>query len=506
MKIVLVDDERVILEGMSSILSQGGDVVIAGTAINGIDGMSLIRREKPELVITDIRMPGMSGLDMIENCIKECHDTLFVIISGYSDFKYAQRAIGLGVIDYLEKPVTAEHVMKIVERAGRIIDLRANRDAYSTDKSTIMNIVERYVKGDIKTEDDFMLRLAKVGEVLDSVSKIVVAVAERKDAGEVYGGIREALSVPIIEGADTNIISFTLEGRLVLCYFCYDKRNIAKLTSVLKSRKEVLHSKNIIFCLGVSRVFDGIRFLREAYAEAVLAIRYAMFVGEERTIFIDEIENENKIPINFAQNCESVVLNIRTGKYEKALKLIEEYLINLKKLTLTPEYYCHACLKVIYTVLAVAEESGMTYTGKKEFMPHIEIKRYKHINDMSEYVMQTSGEIMQWIKQERNSNSTIGKIKEYIQQRYNENVSLDAIAEQFHMTPAYLSIQFKKKVGLTYSKYLTDIRMENAMLLLRAGVKAKDVCTKVGYYDYKHFSIIFKKHTGVSPDQYKKNK
>lgn len=68
----------------------------------------MIRSEKPDVVITDIRIPGLDGLSVIEAAKEECPDTYFIVISGYSEFVYAQRALTLGVKDYIDKPVTAD--------------------------------------------------------------------------------------------------------------------------------------------------------------------------------------------------------------------------------------------------------------------------------------------------------------------------------------------------------------------------------------------------------------
>lgn len=104
-KVVLIDDEPIILEGMTRGMDWGKwDCKVVGTAGSGREGLELIEREQPHIVFTDISMANMDGLTMLAG-IKSQHETMQVsILTGYRDFDYAQRAIKLGVTRFLLKP------------------------------------------------------------------------------------------------------------------------------------------------------------------------------------------------------------------------------------------------------------------------------------------------------------------------------------------------------------------------------------------------------------------
>ena len=107
-RLVVIDDEYIVVEGIKALISRLKlDYEVAGAAYDGIHGLELVQREKPDVVITDIRIPGMDGLSLIETAKESCPDTAFVVISGYSEFVYAQRALSLGVRDYIDKPITS---------------------------------------------------------------------------------------------------------------------------------------------------------------------------------------------------------------------------------------------------------------------------------------------------------------------------------------------------------------------------------------------------------------
>ena len=117
LKVVIVEDEYMAQTGLGHLIEKiNPEYHIAGYADNGCDGMVLVKEVKPDIVITDIKMPRMNGLEMIESLRKIHMDCLFVILSGYAEFSYAQQGISLGVTDYLLKPVTVQKIKDLMER------------------------------------------------------------------------------------------------------------------------------------------------------------------------------------------------------------------------------------------------------------------------------------------------------------------------------------------------------------------------------------------------------
>ena len=123
-KVVIVDDEPIIVEGLSRLLpwdKYGCEVV--GTAYNGNEGLEMIRKEKPDVLFSDIAMPGMDGLTMIAALKSEFPEMQISILTGYRDFDFCQRALRLGVVRFLLKPSNMEELEEalrtMTERCGR---------------------------------------------------------------------------------------------------------------------------------------------------------------------------------------------------------------------------------------------------------------------------------------------------------------------------------------------------------------------------------------------------
>lgn len=114
-KIVIIDDEPIIVEGLSRAMPWSEwECIVAGTAYDGVEGQKLIRNIKPNLIITDISMPGMNGLAMIAGLKGEFPDMEISILTGFRDFEYAQRAIQLGVTRLILKPSNIKEIEEAV--------------------------------------------------------------------------------------------------------------------------------------------------------------------------------------------------------------------------------------------------------------------------------------------------------------------------------------------------------------------------------------------------------
>lgn len=133
-KVVIVDDEDIIVSGLSQLLpwEQYG-CAVAGTAGDGEKALSLIRAVQPHILFTDIRMPGMDGLSLIAALRSEFPHMQISILSGYPDFEYAQRAIRLGVSNYILKP---SKMNELEEALGKMVQRLEQQHTAETPKKS----------------------------------------------------------------------------------------------------------------------------------------------------------------------------------------------------------------------------------------------------------------------------------------------------------------------------------------------------------------------------------
>lgn len=126
-RVLIADDEAIVREGLKYIVDWTSlGFSICGEVSNGEEALQKITDLKPDLVLLDIRMPRLSGTELIETARESGYTGEFIILSGYSEFKYAQTAIRYGVSFYLTKPIDEEELEKallsIKEKILRQVD------------------------------------------------------------------------------------------------------------------------------------------------------------------------------------------------------------------------------------------------------------------------------------------------------------------------------------------------------------------------------------------------
>ncbi len=135
-RLVVIDDEYIVVEGIKAMIArQKLDYEVVGWAYDGIHGLEIIRKYTPDLIITDIRIPGMDGLSMIEAAKDFCPDAAYVVISGYTEFEYARKALQLGVMGYIDKPISMEKLNSVLGRVEKdCFQTREQKNAYEMSR------------------------------------------------------------------------------------------------------------------------------------------------------------------------------------------------------------------------------------------------------------------------------------------------------------------------------------------------------------------------------------
>ncbi|MGI5977695.1 MAG: response regulator transcription factor [Candidatus Limivicinus sp.] len=135
-RVVLIDDEQLIIEGLRKVVKWGDyDCKVIATADDAQSGALAIREYKPDIVFTDILMPGTDGLTMLAGLRSEFPDMLVTVLTGYRDFSYAQEAIKLGVHRFLLKPSKMDEINEALSSMKEILDKRSGVEEETQDDS-----------------------------------------------------------------------------------------------------------------------------------------------------------------------------------------------------------------------------------------------------------------------------------------------------------------------------------------------------------------------------------
>ena len=172
-RVVLVDDERLILRGLSTVVPWAElGCEVAGTAHDGASGLELIRKIKPDIVLTDIRMPNMDGLTMLAAIRSEHPEIQMSVLTAYRDFEYARQAITLGVCRYLLKPSNLDELKDAVRQMAARLDAmpRIHGETPEPEDESVREAGNHLVKAALAyMEEHCTEQHLSLGEVADHV-------------------------------------------------------------------------------------------------------------------------------------------------------------------------------------------------------------------------------------------------------------------------------------------------------------------------------------------------
>ena len=216
LKLVIVDDEPILLEGLVKTYDWNGmGYEVVGFAQSGEQALKVIREKKPHVVLTDIRMKQISGLMVMEEIKKENPECQFVVLSAYRDFEYAKKACDLGAFAYLLKPIEDEKLQATMTDVGKICeDQIRNEEKYDRWERLLKKdgdgflqvVVQKYVqnrlpeeKEDEEEEEDDRPKIAVIGKPNAGKSSIINKLLgeERVIVSPVAGTTRDAIDTTV---------------------------------------------------------------------------------------------------------------------------------------------------------------------------------------------------------------------------------------------------------------------------------------------------------------------
>ncbi|TCL42403.1 helix-turn-helix domain-containing protein [Harryflintia acetispora] len=519
LKAIVVDDEYVVLEGLRSLADWSSyGVELAGTARNGSEGLALIERLRPEIVLTDIQMPVMDGLEMIRRAKEIVPESVFVIFSGFNEFRYAQSAISLGVLDYLEKPVTLESIDGAISRAVKLLHSRApagNSDMPKAraEQDALFQAVRALLDGTIQDFSQYVAFFEERGlplPPLRSGGAAALRIAQRDGEGnhaaprntvqDGYAALCRSFQRRALREGEQAVF-LQQEGDLLLVLLSPGAQELCLTRRLSALAAEGEYS----FFAGVGEDCADPLHLPLCCLQARQALRYALFREENSVLPIGEVQS-GPLPAGGGRE-EEILYRLRAGEREETLAAVDGLLDFWWKSNLSPQLFCHECLELCYLGLRAAQETGENYleTLGEGYLPHEELFRLRGYRQICGWVRGFFGRLCDWLQEvkSRGMHKGVLEAKQYILKNYDKSLTLQELAQAVYMNPTYLSMLFKEQVGTTYIKFLTSVRLEHARELLERGMKVSAVSSQVGFHDARHFSEVFKKTFGITPDQYK---
>lgn len=488
LKAVIFDDEYIVLQGLSQMINwEHYGVELVGMAEDGLSALSLFRECKPDIVLTDIRMPGLDGLQLIGTAAAESPKTMFIVFSGFNEFEYVRRAIGLGVVDYLEKPITVAKIDEALRKAIYKI----------TREQTFSEMKIKWEESKEELLEKATLDLLLAGGRAEDKWRMIFGTGWEDVVAVTVLAFSDRISLP--SHSSYRIVTVTNGNEWLAVVFQHEPSPEALWNMLFL----ISESNNGPF--GSGRTYTSIGEASKSYHEALRSLRYGRFLKEDGWTRIEDVEGKNNLfPADLTIHEDEVIVSLRTGDQEgllSAVNNLEEWMVEQK---LSPERVEQELLKLIYLGLEIAKESEC-YQRELSSIHLLELHEMHTREEMFFWLRSKFKSLQSWMADSRrlHRHAALEKALQYMNLHYGEDLSLQELAEHVDLNPSYFSLLFKEKIGISYIKYLTGIRMERAKELLKTGLRVNEVSEKVGYINYRHFTELFKKMVGTTPGQYR---
>ncbi len=530
-KVLIVDDEYLIREGLAKEVpwhEMGFE--ISGTAANSREAIACIEKIVPHVVLTDVKMPVMDGIELCKVLKYRYPHIKTVILSGYGEFEYAQKAIEYNVHSYILKPLNVDDLLELFQNIYNELQIQsrgeknisASEDGLNIDRDEMTEYV--FLKLLSREFNDYARcgeELAKVG--FDAKNKYYCIMAfsysniEKKADGKTSSESLLRLAKCCLR--QSGFEALYLDG-IFYIVICSDKPIAQRdQNHFSKKFKDFMEEKlNIgdtggtnIISMGVSSVCRDLAQLRHSADEAAAALNYRYYSGEGSVIFYKEsVFDKNKSWNN--SEVETAVNNISAGLLNNCsytvVSTLKGLFSYLSSVNILDKNRLHIKFIQIYSAIAAEikkEYIFITVLTEDEFYNRISgCETFKKLEDLfKDAVLEIEAQIKDY-----NLTSYkyrfIQKVKRYIDSNYSDRLSLDRLSRDFFINSTYLSRIFKEEADENLSDYILSVRMENAKRMLNTSdAKVQDISKQVGYVDYRHFCTVFKKVTGMTPLQYR---
>lgn len=542
LKIFLAEDEVVVRETIKRMIpweELGFELV--GEAADGEMALPLLIRQQPDLLITDIKMPFMDGLTLARLAKKEIPGLKVVILSGYDDFNYAKQAIGIGVEDYLLKPITKNALIERLseirsryehEKTQKEYYEKFQREMQAYEKNSSRDFFEALVDGSMDMMEVYK-RAEKLG--LDIVAEAYNVLIFTMNCDEDFSGQRDEYSS--WEAESLELLENFFAGHSSAMLF---RSNIFSYGVLLKGQRETIE-ENTRACvdeirkilsrqdgrrewfLAVGQSVERLSQIQKSYHTASRAFSQR-YLYDENILYYDEMETMEhpggqaetednaylqKVDVN-ALNPAILQKFLSNGLQEETENFVKDYFYAIGQEPMESLVFRnYVILNVRFSVISFIKGLGCD-TNEMESADTEEVlaESGKNMESAIAYAKKMISQAIE-IRDQNSGNKNRSILKtavDFIDSHYmEEDISLNTVANVANVSSNHFSALFSQNMGQTFIEYLTTLRMNKAKELLRCtGMRSSEIAGEVGYKDAHYFSYLFKKTQGMTPSDYRK--
>ncbi|MEX2462068.1 MAG: response regulator [Paenibacillaceae bacterium] len=525
--ILIVEDEPRQLKALANIIRQLRPENTISEAYDGKMALEFIAENAVDIVITDIRMPNMNGMELIEALHHDKNKIKIILLSGYGEFEYAQKAIKLGIFDYVVKPVGKADIERLLSRVEE--SLRQEQNERSEKESLakklddtfpvyLTSLLNKQIRGLINvTELNELERAFKQKGsgivIVTEISKFEQCMVDHSN--EVIEDRMQRIQNLMREytRAIGQSLSFNMEGsrNKIITILNLQQGSLRQTNEMITCLDRLISTVKIEFnldlTLGISKVSDNIFLEAKTYCEqAIISLGRKFYYGLGKVIMYSEVSFEGK-PYDLNQKDEELKDAIRKSEIETVFQIINDYFdLTNAFFTMQPqqikEELIHVLLNQVKAVKHLVTEQLYNQWVTEIRLNLVQCEDYRELRHWAKKMLY---QIIDFSHDREDKNSLIiQQCQKYIEAHYPEDISLDTLAQKYHFNSSYFSNLFKTYAGTGLSEFVIKVRVQKALeLLLNTNCKMSEIAMKVGYKDAGYFIRVFKRELGMSPNKYR---
>lgn len=502
MKVLIVDDEAFIRDGLRSQLNE----MFPGKfefceAENGQIALELLGSVCPQIVLTDICMPDMDGLEFIEKAQTFGMNPHFIIISGHDNFSYARKAIKYNVADFLLKPIDEADLF---QNFSVLLEAEEtdNQQKKDEDKAVRFN---QYLKQGIQTgfsvEGAQMYPEFQLSSIFPYSFFTVVAIPIK------HFSIAWFQNQPL-HIDDGSICLFEKSKGMCVCILSHRQRLSCFPKTIFYTLCQILQIDQDTSC-GVSRLNHMQSTLSTACEEALSTV-YLRIYGQMQVICFDHVSMQSIGILNPVECQRKIKAMLESGDFSGAETMMLQLYHNAKENCVNPREFMNACKHIFLQLEDSFENLNNVFrqTELPSYLMHFDyLCKFAACDEIARCLCDIIRNIADSVPAQNQSYSfLVGRMLRYVQDNISQAIELKKIAEDVDRGQNYLGAIFKKEVGVRFSDYVLQKKMEMAKSTIRQepDIKIYELATRVGYVDEKYFAKIFKAYYGITPGQMKR--
>lgn len=535
-KLLIVDDEAFIADGLYRTFSNFSELPLdVYRCYLASSALTLLDQYRMDIVITDINMPGLSGLDMLKEIQKRWPDCRTIVLSGYSEFDYAQTALRYGADYYILKSEGDEALIDAVKGCIQKIESAMKELRWKDEMEKALekaapllrqNFLRRLLDGDVSPKEltaqnfqQLMLPLSLESPLHLAAARLDTLDKESWDSPDTYYCTAIDSIFRHTTAARLTSAQFVLENTRYMIWLIQPKNPQSspdRMTSYINGALESVQS----YCRYALKI--SVSFLLEpapvTFDKLPACYKNLHFILFNKLNATEEMVLGNTV-FYLTPAEDTLRTNELLGDISKLSSMLEfqnkkEFLALFQKLLEKMMDYSNTETQVLlyHNLSAILLNHILQAKKYDDFIADFQsiaiFSLPREQWDISLY--EKFIEIAAWIFSADDMESslrytqTLHTIHTYIDQHLAEPISLAELAEQVYLNPVYLSRAYKQITGQNLSKYIADRRLEKARSLLsNSNAKISEIAGRVGYESPAHFSRIFKKSTGMTPQEYR---